>query len=542
MKKKLMVYISKLFILILPSIFVLIFKTFKSADITRFSIFYIGYTAVALLLIHIIENFNRQGESKQSEILMELAAGNLKVNTDLREKTKKNIESSIGAVKELKDSYCDSGYDISKVKGKCKKLLSTRKGIARYYITDDTGQQIFNSYQENSKKDKLIYIGDRSYFIKAKQTGQMEISDYIFSKRQNKLIIIIALPYYRDEKFMGIIAGAMNLEEISHNREKNNNILFGTIAVIRNLIKKIDNSVSTLIDSIGEVVSINNDIEESNNQIGAEVEIMADRNMKSNNFIQDGKLKSEVILKDANDIIYRIEGIKGKTEYLSKIVVDGENSLQSLIDEMEKSKNLLSEISDTVDGLNGKADEVNKIISVIRYIANQTNLLALNASIEAARAGEHGYGFSVVAKEIKSLAEQTDNKVGGIERVLISIEGSLINILEKMSITNSILEKEEQISQETCKVFDKIKSATCDNQNNMEYIVNNVSKIDTNINNIDKIITEIAVVSEENSAAIQEIVSEIEQQIHGSSKLGEVVKETKRMSKKLQKSIEVFKY
>lgn len=541
MNKKWMKFIVKVILFMIPSILILISKSFRVVGMMKFSIYNIIYISVISFLIYIMENFRGEKTSNQSKIFMKLASGNLNVNTDVEGKTKQNIKKCTDIVEELKDLYCSSGYNLNKAREKYKELLSKTNGIARLFITDHTGKQIFNSYQEEVNESKLMYIGDRSYFINAKNTGKTQISNYIFSKRQNNLIIVIALPLYDDTEFRGIVAGTIDIEKVSHHMDKDKNIICGTIAVFRNSIQNINNSVLKLIKSIGELVSVNHDIEKSNNQIITEVEVMANRNMESNNFIQDGKVKAEGVLENVNDVIFRIEGMDKKTEYLLETVINGEDKLNALIEKMEESKALLEKVNEIVDSLNGKTDEINTIISVIKQIAKQTNLLSLNASIEAARAGEYGRGFEVVAQEIRTLAEQSNSEVEGIEDVLMSIQENLINIAQSMEKTNLILNEEDKMSQETYKVFNKIKIATHDNKTNMEHTVVDAHEISTNINNIKNIIDDIAIVSEENSAAIQEIVSEIEQQFDGNSRLSDFINKTKEIGNSLEKSIGVFK-
>lgn len=75
-------------------------------------------------------------------------------------------------------------------------------------------------------------------------------------------------------------------------------------------------------------------------------------------------------------------------------------------------------------------EEIKMLADTIRSIAEQTNLLALNASIEAARAGEAGKGFSVVADEIRKLAEQSTNSVNNIQQVTSQVQEAFSNLIE----------------------------------------------------------------------------------------------------------------
>jgi methyl-accepting chemotaxis protein len=193
------------------------------------------------------------------------------------------------------------------------------------------------------------------------------------------------------------------------------------------------------------------------------------------------------------------------------------------------------EVSTIIGELDYSSKKIGAIIKIITSISEQTNLLALNAAIEAARAGESGKGFSVVAEEIRKLADESNKAAGEIAGLIKD------NQLKSSSAVTSVGKVEERVLLGVNKAVE-VKESIQSIINNIQEIAGEIDEIDksneqqvASSREIEKTVGNIANSSNKMAQGTENISTSIQEQLSTMNEIQKTTESLSQMAKKLNK-------
>ncbi|MPM79225.1 Methyl-accepting chemotaxis protein McpC [bioreactor metagenome] len=244
---------------------------------------------------------------------------------------------------------------------------------------------------------------------------------------------------------------------------------------------------------------------------------------------------------ELENIIQAIKGIDGKSHHISAMANESDVNMLALVKSINNIKDSFGGFASKVINLGENISQINEITEVINNIADQTNLLALNAAIEAARAGEAGKGFSVVADEIRKLAEQSKVSSKNINSLIDGISNETNVMVKNTGNMEEELTSQVNIINVTINSFKNILKA-------VEEVIPEIEAVNStalNINEEKDIILEkiqqVSAIAEEVSASSEEIAAAAQESNSSSHQVAKTSEELSSMTKEMMNDVKKFK-
>lgn len=289
----------------------------------------------------------------------------------------------------------------------------------------------------------------------------------------------------------------------------------GTIQYILRQLRKVSNGDLTvhlqaktkdefklLCDGINDMVnhvkSLIKDVNEVSEEVGAAAVHVAQTSgtfMATSQDIQNAVLEiesgvnkldtgSDNCLNQMDSLSGKINNVSSNADEIGKLTnAAGETinvgiaSVQSLTESSESTAEITRHVIVSIEELEEKSKAISHIVSAINDIAEQTNLLSLNASIEAARAGDAGRGFSVVAEEIRKLADQCLSSAGQISSIVKEILSKTSEVVTIARQAEAVVSSQTGAVEDTTASFRQIDELVAQLIQALQTITNNVQEM-----------------------------------------------------------------
>ncbi|MFV8461322.1 methyl-accepting chemotaxis protein [Vibrio campbellii] len=236
---------------------------------------------------------------------------------------------------------------------------------------------------------------------------------------------------------------------------------------------------------------------------------------------------TEELSATVNEVAAKTQQTASSAKLVDEQSQEGLSTVQNSYHSIEKLASEINDLAEKITHLHESSNNINSVIDVIKSVAEQTNLLALNAAIEAARAGEQGRGFAVVADEVRTLAQRTQQSTAEIEGFISSLQSDVQTAFNVIDNSQKMSSKAVEDSREV--------------EQTLQGISNAVSEIFSMTEQIATATEEQAVVTQDIAQNVMAVEHKSTESTTGATQIAATAKEQAELAASLKEIASTFK-
>ena len=310
---------------------------------------------------------------------------------------------------------------------------------------------------------------------------------------------------------------------------------------VRKLIQQILNTAEQMAASSQELTASAEQSAQSATQVAESTTHVADSSTAQLKLVEH---TASVIIEmsDGIDTVTKnVQTVNESSKKTSNTALEGTKAIKTTIDQMERIGEKTENAAEVIHALNEYSNEIDKIVGMISAIAEQTNLLALNAAIEAARAGDAGRGFSVVAEEVRKLAEQSAQSTKDIVDLIKNVQINTEKAVAFMDENKKEVQSGQDFANRAGESFDHIFTMITEIGNGIEEIAKSTVILDAGTKRVIEAADNIDSESRKAADETQTISAATEEQSASMEEIAGASTHLAKMAEDLQNTVRKFK-
>lgn len=300
---------------------------------------------------------------------------------------------------------------------------------------------------------------------------------------------------------------------------------------VSNLVQEIQNTAKEVNNQNEIVKTASYEIQLSTEQIASTMQDLASGAEQQSYSAGELSETMNVYVDKVSSATSYSNDITKQTNEVLQMTSKGKELIGRSVSHMSVIEELVKDSVNKVENLDRQTQEISMLVGVIQNIAEQTNLLALNAAIEAARAGEHGKGFSVVASEVRKLAEQVSSSIENITSIVTNVQKDSSEVVVSLKEGYDRVERGTNHIRVTEETFNTINRLVLENVSKIESISNTLFNIENDGKEINNHVLNIVSITQEAAAGIEQTSATTQET---SSSLNEVTNKTEGLKNSIE--------